>query len=321
MEEAQTNWNKMLGALETVGGDSVLLNYIRQAWSAENGITREKELFGSIKTAIVSEQSAIEFSGKLSVNARLYAAMLNPKHELWKQYGGSASLHIETLSQLRLEQFRPLLLAVLQSFPKGEVEKALRYLVACSVRFLIHGGLGGGTVEDNYCKSAQRVLRGDIKSSEQLSSELNKVVPSDSEFIASFAVARISKAYLARYYLQALERQARGEKEPELVPNSNSDEVNLEHVLPQNPSPDWGVIESEVAAAMYNRLGNLAIISKKINSDMGNAGFSSKKPELARSSFTLTNEIAKENEWMPKSIEQRQSRLASIAVKVWPLSV
>jgi hypothetical protein len=320
VEESQLNWHKMLGALETVGGDNVLLSYIRQTWSAENGITREKELFGSIKAKMVSEQIAIDFGKGLATNARLYAAMLNPKHEIWNQYGDTARGHIETLANLRLEQFRPLLLAILRSFNTSEVEKSLRYLVSCSVRFLIHGGLGGGTLEKNYCDSAQKVLRGDIKTSVALASELNKVVPTDSEFLTSFASARVSKAYLARYYLQALERQALGEAQPELVPNMNANEVNLEHVLPQNPSSAWGTIEAEVADAFFNRLGNLALMKQKVNSEIGNTGFDEKKKVFADSQFELTKKIASNDHWLPSNIETRQSELAALAIKTWPIA-
>lgn len=320
VEEAQTNWNKMLGALEAVGGDDVLLAYIRQSWSAEHGITREKELFSAIKAKILSEQIAIDFSNGLATNARLYAAMLNPRHEVWNQYGDTARRHIETLSNLRLEQFRPLLLAILRSFKGGEVEKALHYLVSCSVRFLIHGGSGGGTLEKNYCESAQKVLRKEIKNTAALVAELNKVVPSDSEFHTSFASARVSKAYLARYYLQALERQELGDEQPELVPNENASEVNLEHVLPENPSLAWGKIELEVANAFYNRLGNLALLKQKLNSDIGNKGFSAKKVELDKSQFSLTKQIANNDDWTPTNIEARQNMLANLAVKAWPIS-
>lgn len=320
VEEAQSNWHKMLGALETVGGDDVILSYIRQTWSAENGITREKDLFGAIKAKVVSEQVAIDFGSDLATNAKLYAAMLNPKHEIWNQYGDTARRHIETLANLRLEQFRPLLLAILRSFKAGEVEKALSYLVSCSVRFLIHGGLGGGTLEKNYCDSAQKVVRGEIKTTAALAGELNKAVPTDNEFLTSFASARVSKAYLARYYLQALERQASGEKQPELVPNTDANEVNLEHVLPQNPSSGWGQIETEVADAYFNRLGNLALIKQKINSDIGNVGFDAKKEALANSQFTLTKKIANNHRWMPENIETRQRELGALAIKAWPIS-
>lgn len=320
VEEAQTNWNQMVGALDTVGSNDVLLSYIRQTWSAEYGITREKELFGAIKAKILSEQIAIDFGSGLATNAKLYAAMLNPKHELWNNYGPTARGHIETLATLRLEQFRPLLLAILRSFKDGEVEKALRYLVSCSVRFLIHGGAGGGTLEKNYCDSAQKVLHGKITTANALAAELSKVVPTDNDFHTSFASARVYKAYLARYYLQSLERQESGVTQPELVPNTNANEVNLEHVLPQNPSVAWGQIEEEVADAFFSRLGNLALMKQMINFELGNAGFDAKKGALAESDFKLTRMIADSDTWMPTNIETRQKFLADLALRTWPIS-
>jgi hypothetical protein len=130
----------------------------------------------------------------------------------------------------------------------------------------------------------------------------------------------VSKAYLARYYLQALERQETGEAQPELVPNTNSNEVNLEHVLPQNPSPAWGQIEDELADAFFNRLGNLALMKQKINSDIGNAGFDAKKGALADSQFELTKKIAVNDNWTTANIETRQNELAVLAIKAWPIS-
>ena len=320
-DEAQTNWNQMIGALESVGGDEILLNYIRQAWSAEHGITREKELFNAIKAKVASEQAAIDFSNNLAASARLYSAMLNPKHELWSQYGSSARKHIEALIYLRLEQFRPLLLAVLKSLKIGEVEKALGYLVACSVRFLIHGGLGGGTLENQYCECARKVLNGTITTAAALAAEFNKVVPTDSEFLSSFAIARTSKNYLARYYLQSLERQAAGELQPELVPNPNADEINLEHILPQNPSPAWGMIDPESAEIYYNRIGNLVLLKQKINSEIGNAGFNDKKPFYSQSQYNLTKSISQNTTWTSSEIDDRQKALAALAIKAWPISV
>lgn len=319
--EAQGLWNQMIGALETVGGEQILLTYIRQAWSARNGITREKDLFAAIKQSVTSEQAAIDLAKALAEGARRYAAMLNPKHELWASFGDSVRGHIETLVYLRLEQFRPLLLAILGAFEKAEVERAVRYLVASSVRFLIHGGSGGGTVEKHYCDSAQRVFKGELKTAKDLAGELNKVVPSDTEFSAAFAVARVSKAHLARYYLRVLERQSIGEKQPELVPNPNSDEVNLEHVLPQNPSAAWTNVKPEDAEAFYNRIGNLCLLQQKLNSEIGNKGFDEKKIELSKSGFTLTKSIGDSATWAPTDIEKRQATLAPLAVSAWSTNI
>lgn len=110
-----------------------------------------------------------------------------------------------------------------------------------------------------------------------------------------------------------------GEAQPELVPNTNANEVNLEHVLPQNPSLYCGQIEAEVADVYFNRLGNLALMKQKINSEIGNAGFDAKKGVFADSQFELTKKIASNDNWMPANIDARQSELAALAIKAWPI--
>lgn len=319
LTEAQQNWNKMLGALEVVGGEEVLLTYIRQMWSSENGTTREKDLFVAIKNKIHAVQTAVDFSKNLAESAKLYAAMLNPKSDVWMQYGPSAKNYIEILLYLKLEQFRPLLLAMLKSFSKNEITSALRYLIACSVRFLIVGGSGAGTLEKKYCELAQMVLNKEITTTKQLAKNFNTTVPSDRDFLQSFPIARVSKPYLARYYLRVLERAMQNEKQPELVPNPNADEVNLEHVLPQNPSEGWGHISQEIAESFYNRLGNLALLSQEANSLAGNATFAEKKPILQDSSFKLTQMIGKSKRWTHVDIENRQKKMAELALKAWPI--
>jgi hypothetical protein len=148
---------------------------------------------------------------------------------------------------------------------------------------------------------------------------MSDVLPTDVEFAEAFTNARVSRGNLARYYLRAMELKHAG-GDPCLVPNPETDVVSLEHVLPENPDPKWNV-KSEVAQAFYKRIGNLALLSTPINNDSGygNSEFSIKKPLLAAAPFKLTQEIARYSKWEPDEIAQRQSLLAELAVKTWPL--
>ena len=53
----------------------------------------------------------------------------------------------------------------------------------------------------------------------ELVAKLSSVTPTDAEFEAAFTTARVSKNYLARYYLRALELKQKGMAEPEWIPN------------------------------------------------------------------------------------------------------
>ena len=133
-------------------------------------------------------------------------------------------------------------------------------------------------------------------------------------------MARVSKSHLARYYLQALELKNAKTKQPELVPNTNPDDVNLEHVLPKSYGPAWKAdFSAEEHLAYRRRLGNLALLTQDENSGSGADGFAKKKKVLARSSFALTSMIGAKSSWTSKEIEARQKRLAELAAKTWPL--
>lgn len=90
---------------------------------------------------------------------------------------------METLNFFKLEQFRPLLLAILKKFKdKKEVKKALKLIVSWLVRNLITGSLGGGTLEKEYANKAKKVFNEEIKNTKGLKEDLKKLIPDDVEF-------------------------------------------------------------------------------------------------------------------------------------------
>ncbi|RJQ44016.1 MAG: DUF262 domain-containing protein [Nitrospiraceae bacterium] len=321
LDEVQQRWVSMIGALEAVDSEDMVVTYIRQFWSSQYGLTRERELYKKIKERTTSKQQAIDLASDLNNNSRLYAAILNIRHDVWNDYGATAKEHMATLNDLGMIQIRPLLLAILDKFSVAEVRKSLRLFLSWSVRFLIYGGLGGGALETQYCDRAVEIRKGKIKTARELLAVMKNVVPSDGEFKQAFQNASVSKDYLARYYLRVLENQVIGKTEPELVPNSNEDVVTLEHILPENPSRAWGHVKEEDAKTYYKRIGNLALLTRKINSEIGNKGFNAKIRYYKESSFELTKNLASHVNWGISDIEARQATLAKLAVKAWPNKV
>jgi hypothetical protein len=322
LDAVRDGWMMVLGALEISAENALLTTFLRHYWSSLHGAVRERELYKSIKEHVATETQALEFTGQLQNAAVLYAALLSSSNDYWDEFGATGKENVETLLRLDLEQNRPLLLAALQHFTDAEKRTLLRSLVAWSVRGLIVGGIGGGTAEKAYCRAAVKIRNGEVKTTAELLSELSPIVPSDSEFEEAFALARVPRANLARYYLIALENGKRGDKEPEFVPNANEDQVNLEHILPKRASAsDWGAqFNTDERRDDVHRLGNLALLQKGPNGRIGNKPFSLKKPVLSASAFALTVEAGGEPDWTRDAIRERQKKLASLAVKVWPRS-
>jgi len=318
IDEVQQRWILMFGALEAIDNEKLVVDYIRHLWSSKHGATREKGLYDSIKKGINSKQAAIDFANELAESAKLYAAILNTDNELWTEYGATAQSHMATINLLRMIQIRPLLLATLSEFSNRELRKALKTMVSWGVRFLIYGGVGGGTLEKYYSDRATQVRSGKIRTANDLLQAMTQVVPTDRQFESAFSTATVSKKYLARYYLRTLENVYRGEQEPELVPNPNQEVVTLEHILPENPSAAWFHIDEETANAYSRRIGNLVLLKARINVEIGNDGFNEKKPSLADSEFGLTSSVVEYDEWGVEQIESRQQELAQLAIIAWP---
>lgn len=320
LEEVQPRWSSMVGTLESVGDDDLIVTYIRHLWITKDGHTKERELSKRIKDVITSKQRAVEFSVELDDSAMHYVALLNPSHEKWNPYGTGTKKHIEIIvEQLRVEQIRPLMFAVAKHFSIEEARKAFKLFVAWSVRFLIAGGRGG-LLDKNYAIRAHQVGKKDITTAKQLASAMVDVVPSDAIFEAAFAEARVSQSYLARYYLRALELQIKEDPQPEMVPNEIEEAINLEHVLPLVPSKEWD-IDPDTASVCFTRLGNMALMQAKVNVALANNPFAERRPYYQKSTFLLTRQVGKARKWGQKEIKERQQGLAALAVKTWPITI
>jgi hypothetical protein len=172
-----------------------------------------------------------------------------------------------------------------------------------------------------YFRAAD-VWKGEHKTTADLARSMNRFVPDDTAFRNAAAGAKVSKAYLARYYLRSLEQKEKGDPEPEHVVNDDVNILNLEHILPQRPSAAWSHIDPDTADAAYRRLGNMVLVRASVNSSLGNDGFNEKKVVYEQSSsLILTKQVLKYDQWGLDEINQRSRDLADLAVLTWPLTI
>lgn len=306
-----------MAAIIESSGQEDCVPFIRHSWSSRHGLTREKELYRAVAGRVRTAQQAVDEVTKLREDARVYAALIDCEHEFWGRYAVSTANCVRDLNLLGMVQMRPLLLALVDRFIPTEVDLSFQRLVSAAVRFTITGGLGSGSLERLFTDAASAVRNKEMATFDDLHRALLPKVPSDDEFEDAFSKARVSKAPLARYYLACLEREADEKKSSELIPNPDTDAVNLEHILPERPTTAWNVTQED-AADLYKRIGNLALLSTRINAEIGNQGFEAKMKHYAESKFALTRALTEFSSWGPLEIEQRQRALARLAVKAWP---
>lgn len=319
ISEAEAAWLKMTAVLEAIQDRDVPAEFIRHFWSSYRGLTRTREIFKDAKQQVISAKSAVKLCVNMERNAKHYAAFVNSSSPYWDPFGNEAKSLIDGLNAMRMVQVRPLLLAVFDQFKKNDAISSLRLLVSASVRILVSASRGG-TVEKMYAELAKKVRDGLIKNATQLHAALTRHVPNNVEFEAEFRNARVSKDYLARYYLRSLEHYS-NPKMPEWNVSSSTADVNLEHVLPKKLTADWSHFDEETHGSLVSRLGNMCLILEAENAAIGNASFAKKRVVYDKSSITLTKELATAKSWTAAEIEKRATRLAKLAIKTWPLTV
>ena len=101
--------------------------------------------------------------------------------------------------------------------------------------------------------------------------------------------------------------------------------VHVEHILPKKPGAKTlqeANLKPQEADELIGRIGNLTLLSGKINREISNKPFSIKRKRYESSEIALTRSIAKEERWGREEIEKRSRELAKLAIEAypWPIS-
>ncbi|MBF9252162.1 DUF262 domain-containing protein [Pontibacter sp. 172403-2] len=319
LPEAQRMWSAMKTAIETVSDDDdITMDFLRCVCCIIAGQTTKKEIMRTIQSRTESKTDALLMMGLFEELSQEYAAILNPDHPKWNEYGTEARQAIQVINLLGVTQIQPLMLAVSKYLPNKYVPTSFKSLVSWSVRFLILN-IRGGRLDEGYAKLANRIHTGEIKSTVDLKKEGSSIVPNDGTFKSAFETVRVGTAKLAKYYLRSLETTASEQDDPEFLPNNDS-VINLEHIMPSSiDEKKWPNVSKSDAEAYLKRLGNMCLLKAKKNSDIGNLSFDHKKQTYKESAYQLTNQLASLDVWDIEAIENRQKVMADLAVKTWAL--
>lgn len=143
--------------------------------------------------------------------------------------------------------------------------------------------------------------------------------------------AAISRGRL-RMVLEGIEADLRGSMN---LPFSDWNALTIEHVLPQEWSPNWPIpsnrpeVEARIERdAAKHRLGNLTLVAQALNSSLSNAAWASdgggpQKREALRKHnvYSLNKPLVELPDWDEGRIRDRGNDLAAAVLKIWPPAV
>lgn len=317
--ESQSRWSSMKDNLEEIDDEDRAINFLRHAIIATRQFVRSESVYEYTQT-IRGESNSSAFLAELERLSRIYVATYSNTSAHWSGYPVKATRALSVFNKFDIKPLRPLVLSLATSFEKSEFADAMALLVSISVRLLIAGNSRSGTIETATANTAIKIYSQEVTDANQLQASLKTIIVSDADFKEGFLTARASRADLARYYLQTLEAANADESEPWYVANDDPSVMTLEHVLSVNGDmSNWPDFDDETKRRMVKRLGNLCILNKSANNNLGDVGFSAKQHVYRSAPFELTRMIADESTWDAQSIERRQARLADLAVKAWPV--
>jgi hypothetical protein len=151
--------------------------------------------------------------------------------------------------------------------------------------------------------------------------------PTDEEFVAALRSAplyrQLTRARLSMLLREA-ERSLRSSKAEDVAIPSG---LTIEHVLPQTWGEHWPVDPPDDAAKIQLRsdhvhvLGNLTLVTSKLNPSLANAAWPTKRPALNQHSVLLLNrKLVDEHPevWDESTITERGAELAERLRPVWP---
>ena len=148
-------------------------------------------------------------------------------------------------------------------------------------------------------------------------SVLKKIDPRDDSFVTAFSnkeFKRTSRNHkIVKYILASIEKE-KYHNDIDFM----SDIYSIEHVLPEAIEDNWDEISDDVYQRCVYRLGNLTILEKSLNRQLGNTSYDDKKKLFSKSSLNITKAIPEHyNSWGEEEINNRQGQLAKVAKSIW----
>jgi hypothetical protein len=307
IEELESYWNGIIGKLE--GG--LFSEYLRCFWNGTHSSVRKNMLYRVIRDEIKDISGVFSMLRELHRMADVYVALQTPSDELW-QNDKKITENLQRLKDFGVSQPLSLLLIAYDKLPLDDFKRLLSAVVVISFRYNIICGKNPNEQEHIYNKLAV-----DIAETARLNLQtLMEIYVSDNEFEQSFSEKEFKNSSrnhkIVRYILAKIENHnSRVSLDPEAL--------TLEHILPENPNlNDWN-FEPAFLDHWICRIGNMTLLDKQTNKDLGNKKFREKQLHYAQSDIPMTRELSdgQLTEWTAEAIVKRQEALAKTAKTVW----
>ncbi len=293
------------GDILELGGDPQLRAFLRHYWLSHEGDVKTQSLYREIKGTILErDTSSLVFTRSLHSASVTYRDIVNASDD-----DEELARHLVDINTVGATALYP---ALLSAYDVGSVEQRRLLAQALLVAFVRHNVIGG--LESTQLEQVVYSIARDLRANQDFPAAIHQLIqfaPGDNAFRNAFASASLPRRATARYILRELELNLRATEELDVAPPSR---VHVEHIYPQNPQPG-GKWANHSAA--INRIGNLTLLSRRLNAAGQNADFNTKRGFYDESELLLTRQLLPLAAWDFGTLEQRQVQLSNLALGIW----
>lgn len=336
---AKVKWDEMIEDVAEANVD--LKRFLRYHWISKNKSCSAKNLFREIKKETKETADWGRLLDDVNKDGRIICQLATNTSLEWinTDVDHEVAYALENIRKLGFTVSFPFLMRLVDGYQRLG-QKARNVVKTIENVTFLYNAIGEGRVsscESIYCRHAvmlNEALKEPVdkerhievaKVFSSLEKDLIALIPSWEVFKEKFIERMVYRPrnkvrnHLVRYVLVKVNSAMESTRENQI----NELQVNIEHVLPQDPAPHWGLSKKDVANYV-NKIGNLTLVDRRLNSSAGNAGFNRKLEVLSQSKISMTqslvNDLIQAKTWNEDLINVRQEDLAKYAwSNVWSI--
>lgn len=335
---AQDFWQDIY---DTVSPTSVdIKSFIRYHWLSKYSFKTDKELYKAVRGQFNNSKDYDKFISELRDSSHYFVDII--ENGFFEDFANRKDFIYShsIIKSIGVKQQNVLLLSLYRNSQKESTFKAIlsnvyKIIEEFSFLYFTLSNLPAREVEKTYSEYAisfEAILKDyklnqdnekfedDLNSeTEKFKNELSGLLPKKvtlEESLSKDFVYKQSKKQISliRYIFKRLEESLYTNDEEQKI---DWEKIHIEHCMPRNPHDDWKISNKDENFLNHvNRLGNLTILSKKINARIKNFIITKKLPDYKKSKLYinknfLINEIDKNGgNWDYLSIDKRSKLLS-----------
>lgn len=222
---------------------------------------------------------------------------------------------LEELKILGVSQFYTLILSTYNNISTEEKLDLLEFIVNFTFRYSTICGKNPNKLESLYADLAYEFNIGN-KSLNDIKNEISLLNPSRVEFENAFREKEFKTTKIPRYILGKIENYISSDEK-----KVDFQSVHLEHIMPKQIS-EWKKVDNKYVKLhqkYLNKLGNMTLLSEKINTSIKNSFFDKKVEKYNDSEINIINEIRQLDSWDEDAIKNNTTRYLEKANEIWIL--